>query len=296
MGCSYAKTLEYEQKPKRGRLRALFGRDHRRTKVQSIHIGDPVGVAVNEGTPMINLRRKTEQTVLMQLRQEGIIPNTGSGGVAFTVKLNDEPLQKLTSNEDFHQMPGVPQYTWRNTKTVTSKPRLLPPLTTKSVSKLPPQKREAKAEYSKNEALRRKGKMARLSDNRRELAAAKREAKQKQKREHLEAKMMKTTIQENGEIDHKVNVNDRIEQARLKRDSKAAEKRSRVNEKLARIPRTEKPTKISTDERLERARQNREKRLEGMREKLDRKEKRIEEIKKSRRLNTPAASVPKIEM
>ncbi|OWF50137.1 hypothetical protein KP79_PYT14095 [Mizuhopecten yessoensis] len=123
MGCSYAKTLEFEQKPKRCRLRALFGRYHRRTKVKTIHIGDPVGIPVNEGMPMLNLARKTEQTVLMQLREEGIIPNKGLGGVSFTIDLKEEIADLSISDDEFYQLPGEPQCARDTTKAVPSRPR-----------------------------------------------------------------------------------------------------------------------------------------------------------------------------
>ncbi|XP_033738430.1 nucleolar protein 58-like [Pecten maximus] len=295
MGCTYAKTTEYEQKPKRGRLRALFGRDHRRSKIQTIHIGDPVGVAVNEGTPMLNLARKTEQTVLTQLRVEGIIPKKGSGGVAFTVKINDEIQHRSASNDTSYQLPGIPQYFRDTTKPMNLKPRILPPLNTRSVIKSSPQQREMDAENLKYETLSRKGEMARLSDHRRQLAATKREAKEKDRRERLEAKIMKNSSQEIQGID-KVKVTEKIEQARLKREQTAEEKLARINAKLAKIPKQEKPNKISTEEKLERARQKREKRLEGVREKWEKKERKMEEIKKSRRLDKPQVSVPNIEL
>ncbi|XP_060085091.1 uncharacterized protein LOC132564455 [Ylistrum balloti] len=296
MGCTYTKTTEFEKKPQRGRLRALFGRDHKRTKVQIIHIGNSVGVPVGEGTPMINLTRKTEQIVLMQLREEGIIPNKGLGGVAFTVDLNEERSDQTTSNDVYNQLPGVPQYTQNTIKPVSLRPRKLPPLTTRSV-KLPPKKREADAEVFRNEALRRKGKMARLSDHRRELAAAKREARQAEKQKRLEAKMMTHPSRENCEMD-KVKVDEKLERARINRESKAKERREKICKKMARVIITdhENPNRLSTEEKLERARKNREKRLEGMREKWEKKERKIEAIKRSKSVNKATKSLSKLEI
>ncbi|XP_033738535.1 MAP7 domain-containing protein 1-like [Pecten maximus] len=245
---------------------------------------------------MLNLARKTEQTVLTQLREEGIIPKKGSGGVAFTVKINDEIQQWSASNETSYQLPGIPQYSRDTTKpNYMSKPRILPPLNTRSVIKSSPQQRETDAENLKYESLRRKGEMARLSDHRRQLAATKREAKEKDKRERLEARVMNNSSQEIQGSD-KVKVTEKIEQARLKREQTAEEKLARINAKLAKIPKMEKPNKISTEEKLERARENREKRLEGVREKWKKKERKMEEIKKSRRLEKPQVSVPNIEL
>ncbi|XP_060070930.1 uncharacterized protein LOC132550855 [Ylistrum balloti] len=295
MGCTYTRTIEFEEKPKRGRLRALFGRDHKRNKVQTIHIRNPVGVPVSEGTPMLGLSRKTEQTVLMQLREEGIIPNKGSGGVSFTVEINEEIPDKSTSNDAYNQLPGVPQYTQNKIKSVSLPPRKLPPLTTRSVVKLPSKTREADADVLRGEELRRKGKMARLSDHRRELAAVKREERQAEKRKRLEAKMMKKLSHENDKIE-KVKVDEKLERARIYRELKAEERREKICKKLARIPSTEKPQRISTEEKLERARKNREKRIEGMREKWEKKERKIEAIKRSRSVSTPLPSSFKLEI
>ncbi|XP_033761873.1 MAP7 domain-containing protein 1-like [Pecten maximus] len=137
--------------------------------------------------------------------------------------------------------------------------------------------------------------MARLSEHRRQLAAAKREAKEKDKRERVEAKLM-TNVSREIQGNDIGKVNDRIEQARLKREQTAEEKLARINAKLAKIPKMEKTNKISSEERLERARQKREKRLEGLREKWEKKERKIEEIKKSRKLGKPQASVPNIDL
>ncbi|XP_060075750.1 uncharacterized protein LOC132555417 [Ylistrum balloti] len=295
MGCSYTKTIEFEEKPKRGRMRTLFGRDHRRTKVQTIHIGDTIKVPVSEGTPMLNLARKTEQTVLRQLREEGIIPNRGLGGVAFTVEFDEETLDQSTSNGIYSKLPGVPQYTRDKPKTISTRPRKLPPLTTRNLVKLPPEKREADAEFLKAEALRRKGRLAQLSDHRRELAAAKRDARQKEKRERTEAKMTSKPSQENGRID-KVMVNEKLERARINRELKTEEKRERTRKKLSRIPRTERSNRISTEEKLERARKNREKGTEVIRKKWEEKERKVEEISRNRSLKTPVASSFKLEI
>ncbi|OWF50136.1 uncharacterized protein LOC110450873 [Mizuhopecten yessoensis] len=160
---------------------------------------------------------------------------------------------------------------------------------------MPLAQRESDVEIVKNEVLRRKGKMTRISEHRRELAAAKREAREKEKRVRLEEKLMKIARQKDGEIE-KDTVNDRLQRAKVIRKLNAEEIRRRTEANQARVSRTENANKISTEERMERARQKREKRLTERREKWEKKESRIEEMKRRRRVNTPKPSLPNIEI
>ncbi|XP_033763592.1 uncharacterized protein LOC117344854 [Pecten maximus] len=72
-------------------------------------IDNTAGGALNTGTPMLILTRKTERMVLQQLWAEGIIPKRRDGGVEFTIEIGDKKTQRNSHDLSLSILPGVPQ-------------------------------------------------------------------------------------------------------------------------------------------------------------------------------------------
>ncbi|XP_033739549.1 uncharacterized protein LOC117326870 [Pecten maximus] len=129
MGCNNSKWEENTEQ----RSFTLCWR--KRNKVASIHVPVAHKTGPSYDSDIDNTTRKTEQTVLMQLKEEGIVPRKGDGGVAFVVEFDDSESDDLTSLA----LPGTPGYrrkypqyathSWEACRAVIyGPPRRLPPL------------------------------------------------------------------------------------------------------------------------------------------------------------------------
>ncbi|XP_060085894.1 uncharacterized protein LOC132565275 [Ylistrum balloti] len=123
MGCNNSKVEEHTHQ------------EQNKNKIEPVNV--PVkGKSVSSlDSITANIVRKTEQTVLMQLKDEGVVPVKGEGGVAFVLNIDGlsepDPL--------FSTLPGVPvhnrdqsQYATYSREAFRSKshapPRRLPPI------------------------------------------------------------------------------------------------------------------------------------------------------------------------
>ncbi|XP_033741961.1 uncharacterized protein LOC117328537 [Pecten maximus] len=129
MGCNNSKREENTQQ----KTLTLCWR--RQNKVASINVPVADKAGPSHDSDSDNITRKTEQTVLMQLKEEGIVPRKGDGGVAFVVEFDDSESDDLTSLA----LPGTPGYrrkypqyathSWEACRAVIyGPPRRLPPL------------------------------------------------------------------------------------------------------------------------------------------------------------------------
>ncbi|XP_069117654.1 uncharacterized protein [Argopecten irradians] len=115
MGCNNSKSDEHVQE----RLRLFFWR--KRNKVM------PMRAEHFVESDAENTVRRTQATVLLQLKAEGIVPKKGNGGVAFVVNMSEPSPSTI--------LPGIPececQYTTYSQTSFPSgnlPPRRLPPI------------------------------------------------------------------------------------------------------------------------------------------------------------------------
>ncbi|OWF34868.1 hypothetical protein KP79_PYT15670 [Mizuhopecten yessoensis] len=119
MGCNNSKVEE--------------GVQQERKQIKVVPVNRPVthkpGPSLNTG--IHNTARKTELTALMQLKEEGVVPKKGEGGVAFVLKIDN----MSESDESFAVLPGVPecrrnnpQYATYSPQACHGPPRRLPPI------------------------------------------------------------------------------------------------------------------------------------------------------------------------
>ncbi|XP_033731175.1 uncharacterized protein LOC117320796 [Pecten maximus] len=94
---------------------------------------DPIEEKAGPSLDADNTVRKTKQTVLMQLKAEGIAPRKGDGGVAFIVEIGGAKSESSTCPV----LPGVPESTHTQFAKYTQEacqsvnfhpPRRLPPI------------------------------------------------------------------------------------------------------------------------------------------------------------------------
>ncbi|XP_060069512.1 uncharacterized protein LOC132549588 [Ylistrum balloti] len=104
-------------------LDSLIRRLRRNNKVAPF-TDNTARVAVNTGTPMLNLTRKTEQMVMQQLWAQGIIPKRREGGVEFIIEMGDNKPKRSSVSFSAATLPGVPQYSTAE----KSLPVILPPI------------------------------------------------------------------------------------------------------------------------------------------------------------------------
>ncbi|XP_060074874.1 uncharacterized protein LOC132554566 [Ylistrum balloti] len=135
MGCNNSKTDENT------RDRWIFHCWIKRNKVASINIPTREEVATSlELSATLNAIRKTEQTALMQLKEQGVVPRKGEGGVAFVLQIEGESEANSISST----LPGVPEYktkypqyttySWEACRAAThGPPRRLPPINRASI-------------------------------------------------------------------------------------------------------------------------------------------------------------------
>ncbi|XP_060073273.1 uncharacterized protein LOC132553080 [Ylistrum balloti] len=100
MGCNNSKTDENT------RERWIFPCLIKRNKVGSINIPTREDVVTSLDFSVSNAIRKTEQTALMQLKEQGVVPRKGEGGVAFVLQIEGESEANSISST----LPGVPEY------------------------------------------------------------------------------------------------------------------------------------------------------------------------------------------
>ncbi|OWF35104.1 ensconsin-like [Mizuhopecten yessoensis] len=250
--------------------------------------GSPRGVPVEQGTPMLNIARKAEDIIMEQLKAEGIVPRKARGGVAFDIRDNvcKPSKTKIKTNVVMLQpIPGAPQYTKEESVLIAKisaaegishqRPRLLPPLAISYTS----EEKEIMADIIKNEEFQAKGHMARISNERRELARERREKKEMERREKVDEKMMKCPVNKDGKGE-KMKIDEKLERARLKREIKQQELKAKVERKISRSESKPQAAKERSNLKQKKARANRELMLVNRRDKWLRKRELQEEAKR----------------
>ncbi|XP_033733448.1 uncharacterized protein LOC117322618 [Pecten maximus] len=99
MGCNNSKVDENIQE----RSNSFCARKRNQVAPAKDSIGEKTVPSLDAD----NTVRKTKQTVLMQLKTEGIAPRKGNGGVAFIVEINGAKSESSTCPV----LPGVPEST-----------------------------------------------------------------------------------------------------------------------------------------------------------------------------------------
>ncbi|XP_060080177.1 uncharacterized protein LOC132559560 [Ylistrum balloti] len=158
MGCNNSKTEENTQ----GKSLSLCWQ--RKNKVAPTIDPTPEKAGPSQHFGVSNMTRKTEQTVLMQLKEEGIVPRKGDGGVAFVLDICG-----ISESDDLTSLalPGVPEYkrkypqyasySWEVCRAaIYGPPRRLPPINRASIDA----KQERARRNREKKAAERKAKWA----------------------------------------------------------------------------------------------------------------------------------------
>ncbi|XP_069136893.1 uncharacterized protein [Argopecten irradians] len=121
MGCNNTKSEADTQK----RRFIFFWRRQNKVVAINIPVQDNSGISLDYESS--NTRRKTKQTVLMQLKAEGVEPRKGNGGVAFVVEIGGPKGGPSASI-----VPGAPEYSSYSVGAYRAgtdcPPRRLPPI------------------------------------------------------------------------------------------------------------------------------------------------------------------------
>ncbi|XP_033734204.1 uncharacterized protein LOC117323243 [Pecten maximus] len=135
MGCHHSKTEPSTQE----KSFTFWWRKRNKVVAINVPLQEKVGTSMDSGTS--NATRKTEQMVLIQLKEGGIVPKKGEGGVAFILEIggvsDDSTPSTLPGAPEYDKK--YPQYTTYSTEACRAgqhrPPRRLPPINKAAIDK-----------------------------------------------------------------------------------------------------------------------------------------------------------------